>query len=94
MSADFRFNEQRAKHVEAVYKTPDVVAQRRDVLRVLGPRRGERILEVGSGPGLPRPIWRQPLTPRASERHRYQRRHGRAVAGATRRSPPCDVSGG
>jgi arsenite methyltransferase len=52
MSTDFRFDEQRAKQVEAVYKSPDIVAQRREVLRALELRPGERILDVGSGPGL------------------------------------------
>ncbi len=32
--------------------TPDVVAQRQEVLRALALRTGERVLDIGSGPGL------------------------------------------
>lgn len=46
------FDEQTSRRVEALYLTPDVVAQRSQVLRVLKLRRGERVLDIGSGPGL------------------------------------------
>jgi ubiquinone/menaquinone biosynthesis C-methylase UbiE len=49
---DLRFDEETTKGLLAVYVTPDVVAQRTEFLRVLGPRTGERVLDVGSGPGF------------------------------------------
>jgi ubiquinone/menaquinone biosynthesis C-methylase UbiE len=38
--------------VEAIYSTPDVVAVRQQVLRALALQPGERVLDVGSGPGF------------------------------------------
>ena len=46
------FDEETARKVEAVYLTPDVVAQRNATLEALQPAAGERILDIGSGPGL------------------------------------------
>ena len=46
------FDEAAAKALEAMYLTPDVVAQRARVLEMLAPRPGEHILDVGTGPGL------------------------------------------
>lgn len=46
------FDAAAAKAVEAIYMTPDVVAQRGRVLDLLAPAPGERILDVGVGPGL------------------------------------------
>ena len=46
------FDEETARKVEAVYLTPDVVAQRSATLDALQPAAGERILDIGSGPGL------------------------------------------
>lgn len=48
----FAFDAARAKAIEAIYLTPDVVAQRAKTLEILVPRFGERILDVGVGPGL------------------------------------------
>lgn len=50
--APLRFEGERAKALEAIYVTPDVVAQREAVLAALDPRPGERVLDLGSGPGL------------------------------------------
>jgi SAM-dependent methyltransferase len=50
--ATLRFEGERAKALEAIYVTPDVVAQREEVLRALDPRPGERVLDLGVGPGL------------------------------------------
>jgi arsenite methyltransferase len=47
-----RFDADDARRVEALYLTPDVVEQRREVLRLLAPAAGERVLDIGSGPGL------------------------------------------
>ena len=47
-----RFEAEDARRLEAVYLTQDVVAQRREVLRLLALAPGERVLDVGSGPGL------------------------------------------
>jgi SAM-dependent methyltransferase len=41
-----------ARGLERMYRTPDVVAQRARVLRALALRAGERVLDVGVGPGL------------------------------------------
>ena len=46
------FDEAAAKAVEAMYLTPDVVAQRARVLEMLLPKPGEHILDIGVGPGL------------------------------------------
>jgi ubiquinone/menaquinone biosynthesis C-methylase UbiE len=47
-----KFDESAAKSLEVMYGAPDVVAQRARVLDLLGPAAGERILDIGVGPGL------------------------------------------
>lgn len=46
------FGEKAAKGIERVYKTPDVVTQRMGVLQALALTPGERVLDIGVGPGL------------------------------------------
>jgi arsenite methyltransferase len=46
------FDAEAARSIEAIYLTPDVVAQRARVLDLLAPAPGERVLDVGVGPGL------------------------------------------
>jgi SAM-dependent methyltransferase len=50
--ATLRFEGERAKALEAIYVTPDVVAQREAVLGALDPRPGESVIDLGVGPGL------------------------------------------
>lgn len=52
MNAGLQFDDETSRRVEAIYSTPDVVAQREAVLRALELRPGEHVLDVGSGPGL------------------------------------------
>ncbi len=52
MSNGLQFNEETAQKIEALYLTPDVIAQRGQVLGALKLRQGERVLDIGSGPGL------------------------------------------
>ena len=52
MSAGLEYDEEASRRLEAIYLTPDVVAQRRGVLGALELRPGERVLDIGSGPGL------------------------------------------
>lgn len=52
MSGGLQFDEEAARRVETTYLTPDVVAQRQATLRALELRPGERVLDIGSGPGL------------------------------------------
>ena len=52
MTTMLRFDAEEARKLEAVYLTPDVVAQRREVLGLLALAPGERVVDVGSGPGL------------------------------------------
>jgi SAM-dependent methyltransferase len=47
-----RFDGAEARRLEAVYQTPDLIAQRARTLELLAPQAGERILDVGVGPGL------------------------------------------
>jgi arsenite methyltransferase len=52
MSATLHFDDETSQLVEACYTTPDVISQRCDVLSALNLRLGERVLDVGSGPGF------------------------------------------
>jgi arsenite methyltransferase len=52
MSGGLQFDEETSRKVEPIYLTPDVVAQRSGVLKALELRKGERVLDIGSGPGL------------------------------------------
>ena len=52
MSGGLQFDEATSRKVEALYLTPDVVAQRCQVLKALELKHGERVLDIGSGPGL------------------------------------------
>lgn len=52
MSTGLQFDEATSRKVEALYLTPDVVAQRCQVLKALELKQGERVLDIGSGPGL------------------------------------------
>jgi len=52
MSSGLKFDKQTAERLIAVYVTPDVVAQRQQIIEILHPQVGERLLDVGSGPGF------------------------------------------
>ena len=54
MGGGLQFDEATSRKVEALYLTPDVVAQRCQVLKALELKQGERVLGIGSGPGSPR----------------------------------------
>jgi arsenite methyltransferase len=46
-----QFDENGARRIEQTYASPDVAAQRERVLSLLAPQPGERVLDIGSGPG-------------------------------------------
>jgi arsenite methyltransferase len=50
--SNLTFDASAAKAIEAIYRTPDVVARRARVIDLLAPVPGERLLDVGVGPGL------------------------------------------
>ena len=47
-----QFDEENARRLAAVYMTPDVVEQRRAIRAALSLQPGERVLDIGSGPGF------------------------------------------
>jgi ubiquinone/menaquinone biosynthesis C-methylase UbiE len=52
MATGLRFSEETGRKLEAAYLTPDVVAHRAYILRALDLQPGERVLDIGCGPGL------------------------------------------
>ncbi|GAB2562905.1 methyltransferase domain-containing protein [Kribbella endophytica] len=52
MSSSLEFDPEVSRQIEAMYTTPDVVEQRRVVRTALALRPGDRVLDVGVGPGL------------------------------------------
>ena len=52
MVSMLRFDAEASRRVEATYMTPDVVEQRQVVLGALGLGPGERVIDIGTGPGL------------------------------------------
>ena len=46
------FDEKASKRVESVYSTTDIVTQRKKILELLAPVKGEKILDLGVGPGF------------------------------------------
>lgn len=51
-SAQDQFDADTSRKLEAVYLTPDVVAQRASIMALLSLRAGEKVLDIGCGPGL------------------------------------------
>src|SRR5690349_1653522 len=47
-----RFDEDGARRIQRTYSTADIVQQRAEVLALLDAQPGERVLDVGSGPGF------------------------------------------
>jgi arsenite methyltransferase len=52
MTTAMPFDETMTRRLVEVYTTPDVVAQRNATLKILDPQLGERVLDIGSGPGF------------------------------------------
>lgn len=52
MTTMIDFDAETSRRVEAIYTTPDVVDQRRVVRQALALRPGERVLDIGVGPGF------------------------------------------
>lgn len=51
-TSTLQFDEEASRRVEAIYSTPDVVAQRQAVREALEVKPGERVLDIGAGPGF------------------------------------------
>ena len=52
MSGSLSFDAEGAQRIERAYLTPDIVAQRAEVIEELAPKPGESVLDIGVGPGL------------------------------------------
>ena len=52
MAGMLEFDHDAARRVEAAYTTPDIAQQRAGVVAALALRPGERVLDVGVGPGF------------------------------------------
>ncbi len=52
MSPTLQFDDASSRRIETIYSTPDVVAQREAVREALAIGPGERVLDIGSGPGF------------------------------------------
>ncbi len=47
-----QFDDELSRRIEKIYSTPDVVAQRKAVREALAIEPGERVLDIGAGPGF------------------------------------------
>jgi arsenite methyltransferase len=52
MNSTLQFDEASSRRIESIYSTPDVVAQRLVVREALAVKPGERVLDIGAGPGF------------------------------------------
>ena len=52
MANGLEFDEETTRKVEALYQTPGVVARRRVIGDKIALKRGERVVDIGSGPGF------------------------------------------
>jgi arsenite methyltransferase len=52
MSSGFQFDQALAQRIEAVYKTVDAARRRHAILDALDLRPGERVIDIGTGPGF------------------------------------------
>jgi ubiquinone/menaquinone biosynthesis C-methylase UbiE len=52
MTSTVEYNEEESKRTEQAYLSPEIVRQRKRTLELMAPVPGERILDVGCGPGL------------------------------------------
>jgi SAM-dependent methyltransferase len=52
MTRTLEFDAATSRRMEAMYLSPDAVRRRRAVIGLLAPRSGERVLDVGCGPGF------------------------------------------
>lgn len=46
------FDQETTSRIGVIYRSKDVVDRRREVIRLLGPRAGESVIDIGSGPGF------------------------------------------
>jgi len=46
------YGDQASRQTERIYLSPEIVRQRQRTLELLAPAKGERILDIGCGPGL------------------------------------------
>lgn len=52
MASNLEYDEEASKRTEQAYLSPEIVRQRARTIEVISPQRGERIIDVGCGPGL------------------------------------------
>jgi len=52
MNSGLQFDERMVQFVEGMYKTEDVARRRQAVFQALQPKPGERVLDIGTGPGF------------------------------------------
>jgi arsenite methyltransferase len=46
------FDEKTSRHIESLYAIPDMVRRRQSILRLLQVKPGERVIDIGTGPGF------------------------------------------
>ena len=52
MSGGLTFTDEAARHLKKTYRTKDIVAQRLETIRHLNLSAGEKVLDIGCGPGF------------------------------------------